>query len=176
MKKLILIVILAVAGLNANAQNTSASAAQEASLSLANVITISFATPGSDNIQVMFNSAAEMNNGIETMEHQLLVQSNLPYKVTMDVPTNFSYTGSATTNNVIPTLEKFKMKITDNNTGGSNLMGGGYNNVPSGSTDILTNCPASGDATFDVKYKLKPGSSYASGTYAMNIVYTATQL
>ena len=175
MKNIIAIIILVAATLNANAQNATATAAQSASLALSNAIQISFTNSNSSNVSVAFNSAAQMNSGVETIDHEVLVQSNLPYSVTVNTPTNFTYSGNANTNNVIPVWNKFKMRIMSNNTGGTNVLGNGFSNVQNGNTTLFTNCPAGGNNTFEVRYKLMPGSSYASGTYAMNMVYTATQ-
>lgn len=175
-KTTLLLAIFALLAIKAYSQNASATAAQQTNLTLANAIVISFTTSGSSSMNISFTDQNQMNNGVETMTHQVLVQSNLPYDVVMTTPTNFSYSGGFTSNTTMPVFDKFKMKITDNSTGGTNVLGNGYTDVTGTSTQLFANCPASGDATFDIKYKLKPTSAYAPGIYTMNILYTATQL
>ena len=175
-KATLLLAALALIAGKSLAQNASASAAQQTSLSLANAIVLSFTTTGSSNVNVNFASLQDMNNGVETIDHQVLVQSNLPFDVDVTTPTNFSYAGSYTSNTTMPVVNKFKMKIMDNSTGGTNAIGSGFSNVTGNLTTLFTNCPAGGNATFDIRYKLIPGPTYSPGIYSMNVVYTATQL
>jgi hypothetical protein len=176
-KTTLLLALSALIAIKSLAQSASASATQETSLALSNAIALSFTNPGSTNINMTFNNQNDMNNGLETIDHEVLVQSNLPFDVKVATPTNFSYAGSSITNNIMPVFDKFKMKIVDNNTGGTNVLGNsGYNDVTGTTTQIFSSCPASGNATFAIRYKFRPTSGYAPGVYSMNIVYTATQM
>ncbi len=89
---------------------------------------------------------------------------------------NFTYAGS-TSPSPNMSVNKLKLKVTANNTGGTiSSSFTGFHQLSNSAVNLLTNCSNGGNQTFSVEYKAVPGFSYPSGSYTTNIVYTATQL
>ena len=89
---------------------------------------------------------------------------------------NFTYTGSTSPSPTMP-INKLKLKVTNNNTGGTiSSSFTGFHQLSNAAANLITNCSNGGNQTFSVEYKEQPGFSYPSGSYTTNIVYTATQL
>jgi hypothetical protein len=77
----------------------------------------------------------------------------------------------------MPVTGVLDLKVVANATGG--IIGTGYSDYGAGlSTSAVTIISAGSNGnnqTFDVKYKATSGFAYGAGTYAMNVIYTATQ-
>lgn len=173
----LLILIMLVITVKANAQNASGAGTQTTNLVMADAIELTFINGAGGTQTANMTTVNEMVNGVELDDQDMRVRSNKPFKVTVaPATTNFVYTGAATSNNIIPAGTGFKIKVSNNNTGGNSV--GGWTAlagvlIP---TTILDNGDAGGNQTFTIKYKTLGGAVMAPGTYTLNIVYTATQL
>ena len=164
---------------SAVAQNASTTAVQTMNLALSDAIELSFVN-GGGTINTTFSTASELISGKETATQDLRVRSNKKFKVAVNTTSsNFSYSGSANSNNVIPVSTGFKVMVTANHTGGYMTLSAllGWVGLTCGSsTSLLTACNAGDNQTFSVKYKTTPGILAAPGTYTADVVFTATQL
>lgn len=177
---ILLFVISVISAFGAMAQNANTSATQTTNLSLSDAIELSFINGSGGAINTTFSTAAELINGKETAMQDIRVRSNKMFKVAVSTSSsNFSYTGSSTTNTTIPVNTGLKVLVTGNNTGGymtlSALLGWVGLGIGTGTT-LLNYCDPGGNQTFTVKYKATPGILAAPGTYTADVVFTATQL
>jgi hypothetical protein len=184
MKKVVLIasacLVLSIA---ASAQsNASGSAQQTVQLALSNALDIIFTGSGTTTgttVNMPFTSVTDYVNGVESSAQQLKVRSNKIFNVTVSTSAAyFSVTnGGVTTTSTMPITGVLDLKVVTNSTGGT--IGTGYSNYGTGlSTSAATIISAGSNGnnqTFDVKYKATPGFSYPAGTYAVDVIYTATQ-
>lgn len=176
MKKLITLFTLVIAMSAAKAQNlANAGATQTANLDLSDAIDISFLNHNTVNMQ--FNTVNDFANGVESGEQTILVRSNKKFNVRVKALTSkFSYSGQATFNPNMTVNPVLKLKVVNNNTGGT--VTSGYNNYktpPTSNGSKIINQGHPGDNnTFSVKYFANPGFNYPAGTYSVDIVYTAT--
>ncbi|HYD21012.1 MAG TPA: hypothetical protein VEB40_06010 [Flavipsychrobacter sp.] len=183
MRNLLLTTVLLLAFARiANAQNASAGASQQVSLTLSNVIAITFTGTGTNTgstVNMAFNTVNDYLQGVTSAAQQLKVQSNTGFNVAVkfDV-TTFSYVGQGILNlNNIPT-NVFQARVTANNTGGSiasPFSATSYAPVYSTNQDIITGGQFGDDQNFSVMYKVIPGLALPAGIYTIDIVYTATQ-
>jgi hypothetical protein len=91
--------------------------------------------------------------------------------------TNFTYTGSTTPAPTMLVADVLNVMVSGNNTGGTIANSfSNYQDVPASNIDLLSNCTKGGSQTFSVKYKAEPGFDFPAGNYAVDVVYTATQL
>lgn len=182
MKKIVLLaVILACFNTVVNAQdqeNKTATATQNAKLSLSNAIAISFVDGGTSTggaVTMAFQSVTDYANGVTSGEYEMLVQSNKNFNVSMKTDAhNFSYNGTTTPAPQVQISNVLSMMVTENKTGGS-LSYNNFASIPSGSATIINWGSPGGNRTFKVKYKATPGFALPAGTYTANVVYTATQ-
>jgi len=183
MKKFITIAAFATIGFSANAQNQSnqsGSASQTVQLTLSNAIEITFTGNSSATgaaVTIPFTTVNDYANGVESDAQELKVRSNKNFSVA--VKTNnpkFSYTGSTTPAPEMPVEGVLAVKVTANGTGGD--IAGSFNSyatLTSSNQNLITGADRGGNQTFSVKYKATPGFAYPAGTYAVDVVYTATQ-
>jgi hypothetical protein len=183
MKKLIVIAAFSIFGFSANAQNQanqSSSASQTVQLSLSNAIEITFtgnnSATGAD-VTIPFTTVNDYANGVESDAQELKVRSNKNFSVAVKANAGeFSYTGNTTPAPEMPVEGVLAVKVTANGTGGS-IAGSfsEYATLTSSNQDLITAADRGGNQTFSVKYKATPGFAYPAGTYAVDVVYTATQ-
>lgn len=175
----IVVMVLLAMAIGANAQIASGSATQSARLNLSDAIELTFVS-GNSTVNVAFNNASDLQNGVETGSQSIKVRSNKKFKVAVSTSSsNFTYSGTSIVNNLIPVNTGLKVKVVSNNTGGNLTLLGllGYLGLTFGSsTTLLTNCDPGGNQTFAVQYKATPGILAAPGTYTAEVVFTATQL
>ena len=186
MKKVILFAsFLASFGFAANAQNQnnqSSSASQTVQLSLSNAIEITFtgnsSATGAD-VTIPFTTVNDYANGVESDAQELKVRSNKNFSVAVKAnAANFSYTGTTSPAPTMPVSGVLAVKVTANGTGGSianPFSSTAYATLTSANQDLITTADRGGNQTFSVKYKATPGFAYPAGTYAVDVVYTATQ-
>ncbi len=185
MKKIIAIAALATLGFTANAQNQanqSSSASQTTNLVLSNAIEITFtgnsSATGAD-VNIPFTSVNDYANGVESSAQELKVRSNKNFTVAVKSnAANFTYTGNTTPAPTMPVENVLAVKVTANGTGGSiasPFSATNYATLKSSSQDLISAGTRGGNQTFSVKYKATPGFAYPAGTYAVDVVYTATQ-
>ncbi len=185
MKKIINILILVAAALPGLAQdqsNQEEQAIQTANLVMSDAIEITFAGTGTnagDVVSLVFEDVNDYANGVESGAYQVKVRSNKKFRVQAKTSSSkFTYSGSTSPAPSMSVSNVLFLKITDNKTGGS--VGSSFNNkyrsMSSSSQTIINNATPGGDNTFNVQYKATPGFNFPAGTYAVNVVYTATQL
>lgn len=181
MKKIIGILSAVLAFGISHAQNQNSGGSQETNLQLSNAIELSFTSSNSSNMDVAFNSLSDMMNGVETAAHEVRVRSNKKFKVTVQQSSNnFSYSGNYILNTLMKVSSVMKVKVVNNNTGGSQPLSAvlaGWQSFSIWGTPVtlLNNCDPGGNQTFTVKYKATPGTNFVAGTYTVDMVYTATQ-
>ncbi len=182
MKKIIASVTLMLSGIAAFAQNASSSASQTTNLNLANAIEITFTGSGAATgatINLAFNNVNDFANGIETGEQEIKIRSNKAYNVSCKSNTStFTYSGSASPAPVMSVWNTLSCMVANNNTGGTVPMPWSttsWYSVTSVATNMINNGVNGGDKRFAVKYRAIPGFSFPAGTYAVDIVFTASQ-
>ena len=180
MKKIALIAATFFAFTAAKAQVNS-SASQTVNVNLSNAIEITFTGSGTatgDPTTMAFTTVANYADGVESAEQQLKVRSNKNFKVAVKSnAANFTYTGSTTPAPTMVVADVLNVMVSSNNTGGTIANSfSGYQDVPTSNVDMLSNCSKGGNQTFAVKYKAEPGFNFPAGNYAVDVVYTATQL
>jgi hypothetical protein len=158
----------------------ASAATQSTNLSLANAIEITFAgnmsATGAD-VTIPFTTVNDYANGVESDAQELKVRSNKNFSVAVKAnASEFSYTGNTTPAPEMPVEGVLAVKVTANGTGGS-IAGSfsEYATLTSSNQDLITAADRGGNQTFSVKYKATPGFAYPAGTYAVDVVYTATQ-
>jgi hypothetical protein len=183
MRTLLFIITFIFGTLNLNAQNASSGATQNVGLNLSNAITISFTGTGTNNgntVNMSFNTVSDYLNGVSSSAQQLKVQSNLGFNVAVKFDVNsFQYIGQGILNLLNIPTNAFQAKVTANGTGGSiasPFSSTSFAPIYANDQNIITNGQYGGNQTFSVMYKCVPGLALPSGTYNINIVYTATQL
>lgn len=181
MKRNLLALSLVLRGFNAvYAQSPqSTNAAQTTNLSLSDAIEIHFVSTASSTgsiVTLPFTDVNDYADGVESAGQQIRVRSNKDFDVRMESNANyFTYSGNATSNNLMRVKDVLKMKIAANNTGGSVSGGfGNYKKVDDDDKKILNNCDK-GDRDFTIQYKASPGFEYPAGTYTVDVIFTATQ-
>jgi hypothetical protein len=166
---------------NAQVLATS-SASQTAELSLTNALSILFNSSGTttgSTVSFPFSTIAHYTNGVTSSAQQLDVSSNLPYAVTVKASAaTFTYSGSATTQNVMPVSGVLNIIVPTNGTGGtlSTFSNSVYQTLTNVDQPLIAAATNTSGSSFSVTYKATPGFLYAAGTYSVNVVYTATQL
>ena len=185
MKKIIAIAVFASLGFAANAQNQAnqtSSASQTVNLSLSNAIEITFtgnsSATGAD-VTIPFATVNDYANGVESNAQELKVRSNKNFSVAVKTnAANFSYTGNTNPAPTMPVSGVLGLKVTANGTGGSiaaPFSATNYSTLSSSNQDLISGGSRGGNQTFSIKYKATPGFAYPAGTYAVDVVYTATQ-
>lgn len=181
MKKLFTRFILSIAltaPFAANAQNANSQANQSVQLGLSNAIELTF-VGGSSTVSIPFLTLSDLVNGVSSPDQNILVRSNRPFKVAVATNSaNFNYTGSSLLAPLLSGYTAIRLKVSNNNTGGTGTIGSWLllNILPTSAKTILNNCSAGGNQTFAVSYKLIPGATLPSGSYNIDMVFTATQL
>ena len=185
MKKIIAIAVLASFGFAANAQNQAnqtSSASQTTNLVLSNAIEITFTGNGSAtgaDVTIPFTTVNDYANGVESSAQELKVRSNKNFSVAVKAnAANFSYTGNTTPAPTMPVSGVLAVKVTANGTGGaiaSPFSSSSYATLSNSNQNLITAADRGGNQTFSVKYKATPGFAYPAGSYAVDVVYTATQ-
>ena len=185
MKKIIAIAALVSFGFAAQAQNQAnqdASASQTTNLVLSNAIEITFtgnsSATGAD-VNIPFTTVNHYANGVESDAQELKVRSNKNFSVAVKTnAVNFTYTGNTTPAPTMPVSGVLALKVTANGTGGSvanPFSTTAYSTLTSSDQDLISTADRGGNQTFSIKYKATPGFAYPAGTYAVDVVYTATQ-
>ncbi|HEY9176879.1 MAG TPA: hypothetical protein VIN07_04275 [Flavipsychrobacter sp.] len=182
MKKiLLLITVLAVSNTVAVAQsNELSTATQSAKLVMSNAIDVTFNSNGANEGEVVnlaFNNVTDYANGVESTPIELKVRSNKKFHVWAKASSNrFTYSGPES-NDPKMKVNKLKIKVVSNNTGGSvpNGVDNKYSNMSRSNKKLINNGTAGGDNTFAIQYKADPGYEFPAGTYSVDIIYTATQ-
>lgn len=185
MKKLIIVASTALT-FTATAQaqgtsNASSTATQTVQLNLSNALDISFTgngfSPTGPVVTLPFTSTDDYANGVESQAQELRVRSNRNFNVSVKTSaTTFSIVNGGLSSSSLMPASVLSAKVSLNNTGGS--VAGSFANYTSLSQtglDLITGATNGGNKTFSVQYKAQPGFDYAAGSYAIDVIYTATQ-
>lgn len=185
MKKIILTTAVILSTFAAFAQdqtNQVESASQTTNLALSNAIEITFVSNGSatgEDVTMQFETPNDFANGKVSPEQRLKVRSNLGFKVSVkyDLST-FSYKGKGNIGTIKVAEDAFGIMVTENKTGGSVKAPYSMKDFAplyGSNRELLINGKRGGNQAFGVKYKFVPGFYMHAGTYAIDVVYTATQ-
>lgn len=167
--------------LPAIAQNVGA--AQMLSVTLSNVIEISFDNNSqafSGPVNMMFKTPGDYVNGIESTPQEIRVRTNKAFNVNVKAKSEtFNYNGPQYPAPEIPVDEALSMSVSDNRTGGTIAPGTGGNNnyfpLTTESQNVIIGGGTGNNQNYSVKYKAKPGYNVPDGTYAVDLIYTASQ-
>ncbi len=160
--------------------NELSTATQSAKLEMSNAIDVTFNSNGSaegDIVNLVFENVNDFANGVESTPIELKVRSNKKFHVWAKAGSNrFSYSGPESTDPKM-NVNNLKIKVVSNNTGGNvpNSVNNKYANMSKSNKKLINNGTAGGENTFAVQYKADPGYEFPSGTYSVDIIYTATQ-
>lgn len=185
MKKIIVLIsaaFIATTSLAQDQSNQVGTARQTSKLVMSNAIEITFSSTGTNTgntVALAFNSVNDYANGVESSTYQVKVRSNKKFRVQAKTSSSrFTYSGNTTPAPQMNVNNILFLKVTGNNTGGT--VSGNFNNkyrtMKSSNQTIVNNATPGGDNTFNVQYKADPKYNFPAGTYAVNVVYTATQL
>lgn len=166
---------------SSGSETVEETATQTANLSLSDAIELTFTGTGTAtgaDVTMSFNNVNDYANGVESSVQALKVRSNKNFNVNVKAnSSNFSYSGNATPAPTMPVSGVLDVKVANNSTGGN--VGTGFDNykdITSSSQNIISNGSRGGNQTFSVQYQATPGFGYPAGNYAIDVVYTATQL
>jgi hypothetical protein len=167
----------------ANAQsNASGTASQTVQLALSNALEITFTGTGSatgSTVTIPFTTVNDYANGVASSAQEIKIRSNKNFGVTVKTDAaNFSVTNSGVTTTSTMPASVLGIMVTANGTGGtiaSGFSSSAYNSLSATAANLINNATYGGNQTFSVQYKATPGFAYPAGTYAVNVVYTATQ-
>ncbi len=181
MKKIVLIAATVFTAFASHAQ-VSTTASQTMNLVLSNAIDMTFTannTATGPLVSLPFTTTADYASGVTSTAQALKVRSNKNFNVTVKTSAaNFSYTGATSPAPVMPVSGVLGLEVTANGTGGSIVApfsAASYSTLTSTNQNMLSNGTYGGNQTFSVQYQATPGWSYPAGTYAVDVVYTATQ-
>jgi hypothetical protein len=172
----LLITLLSVA---AKAQHI-VGASEMVSVTLSNVIEISFTNSNSsfgELISMIFSDPNDYINGIESKQQDLRVRTNKAFNVNIKSKTNsFVYTGDEVPAPQVPVEQTLSIALINNNTGGNAPKGQGtYFGLSTESQNLITGGGTGNNQNYAVKYKAKPNNTIPEGTYAVDLIYTASQ-
>ena len=177
----LLILALVATAITANAQTSTGT--QSLSMTTGNTVAITFTnnnTASGSTIALPFSTANDYANGIASSDQQIQIVSNKAFNVAVKAATsNFTYSGNISPAPAMPVNGILKIMVPSNATGGSiaaPFSASTYNNLTATSQNLITNGAIGTNQLFSVRYKATPGFSYPSGTYSVDIIYTATQL
>lgn len=183
-KHLTSLLLLAGLAFGAEAQTTqSATGTQTMSMTTGNSVAITFTSNSSatgSTISLPFTTADDYANGKTSADQEIQIISNKAFNVVVKASaTNFTYTGSVSPAPAMPVNGILKLMVPANATGGSiaaPFSASGFSTLTSTDQNLITNGDLGSNQLFSVRYMATPGFAYPSGTYTVDIVYTATQL
>jgi len=166
---------------SSNSGTGEASAAtQSTHLALSNAIEVTFTSNMSamgGDVTMPFSTVNDYANGIESDAQEMKVRSNKNFSVAVKANNSeFSYTGNTSPAPEMPVEGVLAVKVTANSTGGD--VAGSFSNyatLTASNQNLITSADRGGNQAFSVKYKATPSFAYPAGTYAVDVVYTATQ-
>lgn len=167
---------------NGNQTSQSGTANQQVNITLSNAIEITFTGNGSavgTDVSIPFTTVNHYANGVESDAQELKIKANKDFSVAVKTnAANFSYTGNTTPAPTMPVNGVLGLKVTANGTGGSvasPFSTSNYATLTNADQDLITSGNKGNNQTFSIKYKATPGFAYPAGSYAVDVVYTATQ-
>lgn len=178
MKKLTTTALLIVCSIAVKAQS---SATQAVVMAAPNTVEIKFTGSGTTTgatVNLGFSTVNHYANGVMSADQQLSVSSNTNFTVAVKAAAaNFTYTGTVSPAPAMPVSGVLRLMVSANGTGGSIVSPfSGYATLSSANQNLINTGVAGNAKLFSIKYKATPGFTYPAGTYAVNIVYTITQM
>ncbi|MCD6062247.1 MAG: hypothetical protein K0R82_158 [Flavipsychrobacter sp.] len=182
MKKFAILFILSfTCGIAGYAQGVGSS--QMLMMSLSNVIEVSFGGNGTafdGPVSMEFNDPGDYINGIESPKQDIRVRTNKSFNVNIKAKSGmFNYNGPQYPAPEMPVDNTLSMSVTDNGSGRTIAPGTGGNNnyfpISTETQNVIIGGGTKGNQNYSVKYKTKPGQSIPEGTYAVDLIYTASQ-
>ncbi len=155
-------------------------ASEMISVSLSNVIEISFTNTNNnfgELVSMIFTDPNDYLNGIESKPQELRVRTNKAFNVNIQSKTNeFIYTGKELPAPQVPVNQTLSVALINNNTGGNAPKGtSNYFGITTESQNLITGGGVGNNQNYAVKYKAKPTNTIPEGTYAVDLIYTASQ-
>jgi len=181
MRKIITFFALIAIPVLSYGQGASASASQVVTMTLSNIMSITFVSTNSNVgpiVNLPFSTLSQYKNGVTSTAQQLKIQSNKAYNITVATNnTDFSYTGDANPAPAMPVSGVLSLQVSANGTGGSvaSDFNGTYASLSSTPHNLISSVGYSNNNTLSIQYEATPGLGYPSGTYAANVIYTASQ-
>ena len=183
MKKIIIVAtaLLGFATASIAQTNATGTASQTVQLALSNALEITFTGTGTatgTTVAMPFTTVNDFANGVESAPQEIKVRSNKNFTVTVKASTaNFSVTNNGvTTTSTMAVASVLDVKVYANSTGGAIASTySNYTDVTTTAASMITNASFGNSQIFSVKYRALPGFAFPAGTYATDVVYTATQ-
>lgn len=183
MKKTAILFILSFSLCIAAYAQGSVGSSQMLMMSLSNVIEVSFSGSSAafeGPISMQFKNPGDYIHGIESPKQDIRVRTNKAFNVNVQAKSGtFNYNGPQYPAPEMPIDSTLSMSVTDNGTGSTIAPGTGGNNsyfpISTESQNVIIGGGTNGNQNYSVKYKTKPGQSIPEGTYAVDLIYTASQ-
>lgn len=163
-------------GMAANAQATSSAAPQRVTLTVDDILDLSWSS-GSGTAQTFnFSNLSDYTNGKESSEQEFRILTNKNFKIEVKTTSANLTDGGA---NQMPVVNHLQMMVTSNSTGAiSGGFGSTYTSLNSVPQQIISGGQPGNIATpeqkFRIKYKATPGTTYPKANYSVDVLFTAT--
>lgn len=165
------------------ASSSSGTAHQRVSVHLNNILEFTFTNTNSNHggiVSIPFSSMRDYTQGVSSGEQELRIRTNKKFAIGVKTSAEyFDYSGGpGSTVKAMPVDSVLGVEVSSNHTGGQVLPpfgSGKYVALSSRNLDIVNNGNLGSDQRFSIKYKATPGISYGTGTYTVDVVFTATQ-
>ena len=160
---------------NALGQKSTGVASQTLSIQLGDVIDIKFVANDQavgPQIQMVFNSAEDYYNGVESPKQILKIRANKNFTVSVRAANVAAQNGNTT----VPSF--IYIKVPQNNTGGQiaqSFSDASYRRITNMDIPLLEDGDKGDDQTFAVQYKAKPGTMVDPGVYTVDVIFTASR-
>lgn len=162
---------------------SSTSAHQRVSVQLNNILEFTFTNTNSNKggiVTIPFSTMHDYTQGVSTGEQELRIRTNKKFAIGVKTSASyFDYSGApGTAVSAMPVDSVLGVEVASNHTGGQVLPpfgSGRYVSLSSRNLDIVNNGNLGSDQRFSVKYKATPGISHGTGTYTVDVIFTATQ-
>ena len=177
--RVLFILLLCGLSLIAQAQNT-ATASQTIELVINPILDIKFSNTGSSNgdkVVMGFDTKEQYKKGVTSATQQIEVSSNQKFKISVQTTSStFAYRGAEANANM-PVDNSLFVAVMDNNTGGKVAQGfnNNYHALSSNMQDLILNGKQGESQKFALAYMAKPEIGYPTGSYSVDVMYTATQ-
>ena len=184
MKKIILfILIISCLSGAAFAQSSSVSGHQIVNVQMNNILEFTFTNTNNSRggiVTIPFSTMRDYTQGVSTGEQELRIRTNKKFAIGVKTSASyFDYSGApGTAATAMPVDSVLGVEVASNHTGGQVLPpfgSGRFVSLSSRNLDIVNNGSHGSDQRFSVKYKATPGLSHGTGTYTVDVIFTATQ-
>jgi hypothetical protein len=155
-------------------------ARQSVKLQLADVIEITFAneTGIGPLVQLTFAKMEDYFKGVESVPQKLKVRSTSGFTVSVRTHMNPFFTDNRQKKTMVSVPDMLHLRVPSNETGGVVVYPFGattYGNLTNSDTKLIQNAHNGNAQTFSVQYQATPKTSFAPGTYSVDVIYTASR-